>query len=140
LDEEDEEQSGNRIFTVFLYLSDVEEGGQTTFPTLNLTVQPKVGRVLIWPNVLSDNPTEIEDLTEHESLPVLSGIKYGANVWFRLKPSTTAYNQFMCDGDEVDEEEGEEPETSEDLHVKQIKMSNQRTQHDYDATTVRSEL
>jgi hypothetical protein len=136
LNDEDEAQFGNRIFTVFLYLSDVEEGGQTFFPALNLTVHPKVGRVVMWPNVLSDIPTEIEDLTKHESLSVVRGEKYGANVWFTLKPSTTAYQQFTCD-DDVDDDEGHEEEqrTSQDLADDQRDvMSNPRSKHGYDNT------
>lgn len=36
---------GPRILTFFLYLSDVEEGGETGFPKMNLQVTPKKGRV-----------------------------------------------------------------------------------------------
>jgi hypothetical protein len=32
---------GPRILTFFLYLSDVEEGGETNFPMLNISVTPK---------------------------------------------------------------------------------------------------
>jgi prolyl 4-hydroxylase len=35
---------GMRILTVFLYLSDVEEGGHTAFPQLDISVQPKKGK------------------------------------------------------------------------------------------------
>ncbi len=70
-------QGGVRILTVFLYLNDVEEGGGTNFPRLNLTVAPKRGRVLIWPSVLNEDPDEIDNLTHHQALPVIKGIKYG---------------------------------------------------------------
>ena len=43
---------GPRILTFFLYLSDVEEGGGTNFPKLDLTVQPKRGSAVLWPSVL----------------------------------------------------------------------------------------
>jgi len=39
---------GPRILTFFLYLSDVEEGGETTFPILDIQVKPKKGRALLW--------------------------------------------------------------------------------------------
>eukprot|EP00596_Hydrurales_sp_CCMP1899_P003992 CAMPEP_0119052366 /NCGR_PEP_ID=MMETSP1177-20130426/73689_1 /TAXON_ID=2985 /ORGANISM="Ochromonas sp, Strain CCMP1899" /LENGTH=458 /DNA_ID=CAMNT_0007031911 /DNA_START=271 /DNA_END=1644 /DNA_ORIENTATION=+ len=39
---------GPRILTFFLYLSDVEEGGETNFPLLNISVKPKKGRALLW--------------------------------------------------------------------------------------------
>ncbi len=39
----------NRIFGVIIYLNDVEEGGETEFPELNIKIKPKKGRVLIFP-------------------------------------------------------------------------------------------
>jgi prolyl 4-hydroxylase len=40
--------AGPRILTFFLYLSDVEEGGETNFPLLdNLSIHPKKGRALV---------------------------------------------------------------------------------------------
>ena len=38
---------GPRILTFFLYLSDVEEGGETVFTNLGIKVKPKRGRALI---------------------------------------------------------------------------------------------
>lgn len=82
-------QQGNRILTVFLYLNDVVNGGETQFPNLNLTITPKLGRVLLWPNVLNLNPQESDPRTVHQALPVLDGIKYGANAWFHLRDFKT---------------------------------------------------
>mmetsp|Transcript_12187 Transcript_12187/g.15932 ORF Transcript_12187/g.15932 Transcript_12187/m.15932 type:complete len:458 (+) Transcript_12187:116-1489(+) len=77
---------GVRVLTVFLYLNDVEEGGGTNFPFLNqTTVLPKRGRVLIWPSVLDSDPNGKDRRTEHEALPVISGIKYGANAWIHQR-------------------------------------------------------
>ena len=39
---------GPRMLTLFLYLSDVEEGGTTDFPRLSLSVEPKAGRAVLW--------------------------------------------------------------------------------------------
>lgn len=69
---------GPRILTVFIYLNDVEEGGATYFNDLDLTVQPKQGRVLLWPSVLDSNPVLQDHRTHHEAQPVIKGIKYGA--------------------------------------------------------------
>jgi prolyl 4-hydroxylase len=81
---------GPRIMTVFIYLNDVEGGGGTRFPGLNLTVMPARGKVLIWPSVMNDDPgTEIDLRTEHEALPVEKGIKYAANAWVRLAAVVT---------------------------------------------------
>jgi prolyl 4-hydroxylase len=72
---------GVRILTVFLYLNDVEDGGGTHFSDLDVTVQPKAGRALLWPSVRDDDPDRIDHRTYHEALPVGKGIKYGANAW-----------------------------------------------------------
>jgi hypothetical protein len=94
--QEEAQQYGDRILTVFLYLNDVEEGGATSFPELNLTVVPKAGRALIWPNVLDSSPAEIDWDTEHVAKKVIKGEKYGANVWFHLKPFRLAYTRYQC--------------------------------------------
>lgn len=39
-----------RAFTVILYLNDDFDGGQTSFPEINYSVEPSVGRVLIFPS------------------------------------------------------------------------------------------
>lgn len=70
--------SGSRILTVFMYMNDVEAGGGTNFPDLNLTVMPRRGRVLLWPSVLDDDPHAKDFRTDHQALPVEAGIKYGA--------------------------------------------------------------
>jgi len=74
-------QPGPRIATFFLYLSDVEEGGETHFPHLNLTFTPKRGRALLWPNVLDFDPFSPDPRTEHQAMPVVKGIKFAANIW-----------------------------------------------------------
>ncbi|OEU23049.1 hypothetical protein FRACYDRAFT_178438 [Fragilariopsis cylindrus CCMP1102] len=90
-------QDGGRVLTVFIYLNDVVDGGGTNFPRLNITVTPKLGRVVIWPSVLDNNPRKIDWRTEHEALPVKDGEKYGANLWFHLKPKRKAYFNYECD-------------------------------------------
>lgn len=66
---------------VFLYLSDVEEGGGTRFNSQKITVQPKQGRAVIWPSVLDEDPNKKDSRTGHEALPVIKGVKYAANAW-----------------------------------------------------------
>ena len=77
---------GPRVFTVFFYLSDVGEGGETRFTKLNITVTPKKGRVLIWTNIKDYDHYEREEDTHHESLPVKIGVKYSANYWIHQFP------------------------------------------------------
>ena len=76
---------GVRILTAFIYLNDVEAGGGTNFPELGVTVMPKRGRVLLWPNVLDEDPNEVDLRTTHQALLVEAGQKYGANAWFHLR-------------------------------------------------------
>jgi prolyl 4-hydroxylase len=86
---ERERNEGVRVLTVFLYLSDVEEGGGTNFPKLDLTVEPKRGRALIWPSVLDEDPHEIDSRTDHQALPVIKGLKYGSNAWLHQRDIKT---------------------------------------------------
>lgn len=42
-------ETSKRFLAFFWYLSDVEIGGETEFPTLNIKISPKKGRVFIFP-------------------------------------------------------------------------------------------
>jgi len=46
---ESEPEIGSRIFAWILYLNDVESGGETEFPFLDVKVKPKRGRSLMFP-------------------------------------------------------------------------------------------
>ena len=65
------------VLQVFLYLNNVDEGGGTRFRDLDITVQPKTGKAVLWPSVLDDFPDRKDRRTNHEALPVKKGIKYG---------------------------------------------------------------
>lgn len=78
-------QCGVRIFTLYFYLDDVEEGGGTNFPELNLTVTPKRGRAVLWPSVYDHDPNIADPRTEHAAMPVIKGVKYGANAWIHQR-------------------------------------------------------
>jgi prolyl 4-hydroxylase len=77
--------AGARMLTFFFYLNDVAQGGGTHFPDLNITVQPRLGRAVLWPSVLDEDPGHIDNRTEHEALPVLEGVKYGINAWIHQR-------------------------------------------------------
>jgi hypothetical protein len=83
-------QPGPRVYTFFLYLSDVEEGGGTQFDG-GITVYPKAGRALLWPATLEDRPFVSDDRTHHEALPVLKGTKYAGNFWLHQYDYVTAH-------------------------------------------------
>ncbi|KAL7520117.1 hypothetical protein ACHAWX_004862 [Stephanocyclus meneghinianus] len=77
-------QCGPRILTFFLYLNDVEEGGATNFPLLDIAVKPKKGQAVLWPSVLNSDPKAKDYRTDHEAQDVVQGIKFGANAWLHL--------------------------------------------------------
>ncbi|KAL7525717.1 hypothetical protein ACHAWF_001478, partial [Thalassiosira exigua] len=80
---------GARIMTLFLYLIDVEEGGKTTFPELDISVKPKKGRALLWPNVKDENPEEQDPRMAHSADAVVRGVKYAANAWIHSEDFQT---------------------------------------------------
>jgi prolyl 4-hydroxylase len=75
------ESGGQRTWTAMIYLNDVEEGGATWFPQAGVRVAPKRGLLLTWNNMGPDGgPNE---LTLHEGMPVVEGVKYIVTKWFR---------------------------------------------------------
>ena len=61
------------------YLSDVEAGGDTTFPLLGIKVSAKKGSAIFWINMKTDCRTNM--LTYHGGCPVLVGSKWITNKW-----------------------------------------------------------
>lgn len=72
---------GVRLFTFFMYLHSPDEGGGTHFPNVNVTIQPRKGSALVWPNVLDNDVRRADMRTNHEALPPLRGLKFSANLW-----------------------------------------------------------
>ena len=86
---------GPRILTFFLYLSDVEGGGGTNFPELDITIEPKRGRALIWPSVYNNDPMAQDPRMSHQALEVTAGTKFAANGWFHMYDFETP-NMMGC--------------------------------------------
>lgn len=59
--------TARRALAFFAYLNDVEEGGETVFPTLGMGVKPQRGNVLVFPPLW---------IFPHEARPVVSGPKH----------------------------------------------------------------
>ncbi|ODN03007.1 Prolyl 4-hydroxylase subunit alpha-2 [Orchesella cincta] len=78
---ESELQRGDRIMTFMLYLSHVEKGGGTGFPTLKTVIHPVKGSAVMWFNLNPDGTVNYNVL--HGGCPVLYGTKWIANKWIR---------------------------------------------------------
>ena len=76
---------GQRLVTALLYLNDVKKGGGTIFPKLDIVVEAKAGRVLLFANTLL-NESMRHPLSLHGGLPVEEGEKWAVNLWFRQFP------------------------------------------------------
>ena len=72
---------GQRIATVLMYLADVDEGGETAFPKVKISVKPKKGDAILFYNVTPEG--ELDTKTLHGSLPVVSGEKWTCTKWLR---------------------------------------------------------
>ena len=74
-------RGGQRVGTFVVYLSDVEEGGSTSFPDLGLDVYPRKGSAVYFSSV--DESGKPCLLTRHAGTPVISGVKTVATYWQR---------------------------------------------------------
>jgi prolyl 4-hydroxylase len=80
------EVGGQRLGTFVLYLSKVESGGGTSFPSIGLEVLPKKGGAVFFVN--TDSQHIPDQLTLHAGSPVVKGVKFVANKWLRQREST----------------------------------------------------
>lgn len=79
---------GQRTWTITVYLNDVEEGdgGETEFPKLGVKIQPKLGRLVAWNNLLPTGQGNGDTL--HKGCKVERGEKFIITKWFRDKHQT----------------------------------------------------
>ncbi|CAI9111000.1 OLC1v1011131C1 [Oldenlandia corymbosa var. corymbosa] len=101
LDEFNTKNGGQRIATVLMYLSDVEEGGETVFPAANgnisavpwwnelsecgkggLSVKPKKGDALLFWSMKPD--ASLDPTSLHGGCPVIKGNKWSSTKWMRV--------------------------------------------------------
>ena len=72
---------GQRQATVCCYLNEVADGGGTVFPDVDVSVQPRRGRAVMFRNLHPDGSPDPRSL--HAGLPVLAGEKWLASCWIR---------------------------------------------------------
>ncbi len=73
--------TNNRISTLIMYLNDVEQGGETFFPHLKLSVTPQKGMAVYFEYFYND--PALNDMTLHGGAPVELGEKWVATQWMR---------------------------------------------------------
>ena len=74
---------GQRIYSVLIYLNNVEEGGETEYPNIFRKIKPEVGKMLIHKNV--QHGLELKE-SKHAALPPISGEKWALVCWVRENP------------------------------------------------------
>lgn len=91
---------GNRVGTLLLYLNEVDRGGATYFPKLDLAVHPRPGQAL-WFRYL-DQSGQVDYRSEHAGLPIIAGEKWVATKWLRERPiQQPPVNQWAAQGQVV---------------------------------------
>jgi prolyl 4-hydroxylase len=77
-------KGGQRVATLILYLNDVEEGGETIFPEIGLSVTPVKGCAVYFSYF---HQGQVDPLTLHGGAPVIQGEKWIATKWMRESSS-----------------------------------------------------
>jgi prolyl 4-hydroxylase len=76
-------KGGQRVSKLIIYLNEVEAGGETVFPAVNLAVVPNKGAAVYFEYCNSKG--QIDPLTLHGGLPVIVGEKWIATKWMRQR-------------------------------------------------------
>jgi len=76
-------ESGQRIATFLMYLSDVESGGETIFPEIDFSYVPRKGGGVYFS--YCDVNGKLDRLTLHGGAPVKRGEKWVATKWIRQR-------------------------------------------------------
>ena len=87
-------QKPRRHLTFLIYLNSMpgDAGGHTSFPRLNVRVQPTARTALVFNDVL-DNGLD-DERTEHGGSAPSSGVKYAINCWIRARPEQGFARKF----------------------------------------------
>ncbi len=77
-------RGGQRSWTAMAYLNTVEEGGETHFTHVGMSIEPKPGVLMVWNNAHPDGTPNVD--TMHAGTPVVRGAKYVITKWYRTRP------------------------------------------------------
>jgi prolyl 4-hydroxylase len=79
----DDHWAGDRILTFLLYLAAPLKGGRTHFRALDLEVEARAGRLLVWENLFPNG--DCNHRMVHSGTPVMKGRKTTLVTWQRQK-------------------------------------------------------
>lgn len=82
----------HRVYTFLLYLNDVDSGGETEFPAIDIRIKPRRGSVVLWPSVENHDPWTSDERAFHAALPLKAGVKYSINTWIHMGPFLLAHS------------------------------------------------
>ncbi|XP_037812171.1 prolyl 4-hydroxylase subunit alpha-1-like [Lucilia sericata] len=88
-------EMGNRIATVLIYLSDVEQGGGTAFPYMKSHLLPKKGAAAFWYNLHASGVGDKRTL--HGACPIIVGSKWVQNRWIRENDQSDRHPCLLYD-------------------------------------------
>ena len=77
-------EKNKRLYTFIIALNDDYEGGETSFPNLDIKYKLKKGGCLFFYNF--DNDEFVTDMALHSGEPVKSGEKWICNLWVHKHP------------------------------------------------------
>lgn len=81
-------RSGQRFSTCVVYLHEPGEGGETVFPEAGISVVPRMGSALYFE--YGNSAGQLDPLSLHAALPVVSGEKWVATRWMRTREFRSA--------------------------------------------------
>jgi len=76
---------GQRVLTVLIYLNEDFTEGETFFKNLDLKIKPNVGDAIVFYPLAKDSIYKCHPKALHAGLPIGTGQKWVANIWFRAK-------------------------------------------------------
>ena len=84
---DDHKRGGHRMMTALMYLTDVEGGGETSFPALGIKVKPKKGRLALFQPTVKKKDGKVVNhpCSLHAALPPTKGEKMTTTIWSREK-------------------------------------------------------